>query len=98
VNKNPRAPAVAAMISGDKSAFYRCGFYGLQDTLWDVQGRHYYNKCTVQGAIDFIFGAGQTMFEVSFLYFFCVFIYLHAIIMNDHIFVINFLAGEFFFF
>ncbi|XP_059446789.1 probable pectinesterase 29 [Corylus avellana] len=69
-NKNPRAPAPAAMISGDKSAFYRCGFYGLQDTLWDVQGRHYYNKCTVQGAIDFIFGAGQSMFEnCSIAYF-----------------------------
>ncbi|GMY26826.1 probable pectinesterase 29 [Fagus crenata] len=67
---NPRKTAVAAMISGDKSAFYRCGFYGLQDTLWDVQGRHYYKKCTIQGAIDFIFGAGQSIFEkcsISFL-------------------------------
>ncbi|XP_062150200.1 probable pectinesterase 29 [Alnus glutinosa] len=70
INNNPRAPAVAAMISGDKSAFYRCGFYGLQDTLWDVQGRHYYNKCTMQGAIDFIFGAGQSIFEnCSIAYF-----------------------------
>ncbi|KAB1213685.1 putative pectinesterase 29 [Morella rubra] len=69
-NKNPRAPAVAAMVMGDKSAFYRCGFYGLQDTLWDVQGRHYYQKCTIQGAIDFIFGAGQSLFEqCSIAYF-----------------------------
>ncbi|KAF5464992.1 hypothetical protein F2P56_015027 [Juglans regia] len=70
INSNPRAPAVAAMISGDKSSFYRCGFYGLQDTLWDVQGRHYYQKCTIQGAIDFIFGAGQSIFEqCSIAYF-----------------------------
>ncbi|KAB1213683.1 putative pectinesterase 29 [Morella rubra] len=63
-NKNPRAPAVAAMVKGDKSAFYRCGFYGVKDTLWDVQGRHYYQKCTIQSAIDFIFGAGQSLFEL----------------------------------
>ncbi|KAF3975704.1 hypothetical protein ACB098_02G103600 [Castanea mollissima] len=68
--KNPRQAAVAAMINGDKSVFYRCGFYGLQDTLWDVQGRHYFNKCTIQGAVDFIFGAGQSIYEkcsISFL-------------------------------
>jgi pectin methylesterase-like acyl-CoA thioesterase len=64
---NPRRTAVAAMISGDKSAFYRCGFYGLQDTLWDDQGRHYYKKCTIQGAVDYIFGAGQSIFEVIFI-------------------------------
>ncbi|MED6194079.1 hypothetical protein PIB30_025328, partial [Stylosanthes scabra] len=63
INKNPKVPAVAAMISGDKSYFYRVGFFGLQDTLWDDQGRHYYKLCTIQGAIDFIFGAGQSLFE-----------------------------------
>lgn len=61
--KNPRVPAVAARISGDKNMFYRCGFYGLQDTLWDDQGRHYFKRCTVQGAVDFIFGSGQSIYE-----------------------------------
>ncbi|KAK3030141.1 hypothetical protein RJ639_037662 [Escallonia herrerae] len=60
---NAIKPALAAMISGDKSAFYRCGFIGFQDTLWDVQGRHYFKLCTIQGAIDFIFGAGQSLYE-----------------------------------
>ncbi|PON79954.1 P-type ATPase [Parasponia andersonii] len=63
VNKNPRAPAVAAMVSGDMTKFFRCGFYGLQDTLWDHQGRHYYKHCTIEGAVDFIFGGGQSLFE-----------------------------------
>ncbi|OIW01901.1 hypothetical protein TanjilG_15226 [Lupinus angustifolius] len=63
INNKPKVPAVAAMIIGDKSYFYRVGFFGLQDTLWDVQGRHYYKLCTIQGAIDFIFGAGQSLFE-----------------------------------
>ncbi|KAK4798727.1 hypothetical protein SAY86_031053 [Trapa natans] len=61
--KNPRVPAAAARISGDKSFFYRCGFYGLQDTLWDDEGRHYFERCTIQGAVDFIFGAGQSIYE-----------------------------------
>lgn len=64
INSKPTVPAVAAMISGDKSYFFRVGFFGLQDTLWDVTGRHYYKLCTIQGAIDFIFGAAQSLFEV----------------------------------
>ncbi|MED6120907.1 putative pectinesterase 29 [Stylosanthes scabra] len=62
-NSNPITPAVAAMVSGDKSTFYNVGFFGLQDTLWDDQGRHYYKFCTIQGAVDFIFGAGQSLYE-----------------------------------
>ncbi|KAL1561615.1 pectinesterase [Salvia divinorum] len=62
-NRNPLDAAAAARIQGDKSAFYRCAFFGLQDTLWDVQGRHYYKSCTVEGAVDFIFGAAQSLYE-----------------------------------
>ncbi|XP_030507727.2 probable pectinesterase 29 [Cannabis sativa] len=60
---NKRIPAVAALISGDKNKFYKCGFYGLQDTLWDDQGRHFYENCTIEGAVDFIFGGGQSIFQ-----------------------------------
>ncbi|KAG8658436.1 hypothetical protein MANES_03G148200v8 [Manihot esculenta] len=64
LNKNnPVVPAVAAMISGDRSAFYRCNFAGVQDTLWDDNGRHYFKECTIQGAVDFIFGSGQSLYE-----------------------------------
>ncbi|KAL0376931.1 UNVERIFIED_CONTAM: putative pectinesterase 29 [Sesamum calycinum] len=59
----PMRPAVAAVIEGDKSAFFRCGFIGLQDTLWDASGRHYFKLCTIQGAVDFIFGSGQSLYE-----------------------------------
>ncbi|KAK9287899.1 hypothetical protein L1049_016343 [Liquidambar formosana] len=62
-NGNPRVPAVAAMIAGDKCSFYRCGFFGLQDTLWDFQGRHYFKLCTIEGVVDFIFGTGQSIYE-----------------------------------
>jgi len=72
-------PALAGMITGDKTSFFQVGFYGLQDTLWDVKGRHYFNSCTIEGAMDFIFGAGQSLHEViiiiitrnEYIFFFC---------------------------
>ncbi|KAF9605480.1 hypothetical protein IFM89_017499 [Coptis chinensis] len=63
-NENPRhLKAVAALIAGDKSAFYKCSFYGVQDTLYDKQGRHYFRSCYIEGAVDFIFGNGQSIYE-----------------------------------
>ncbi|MCD9639776.1 hypothetical protein HAX54_024497 [Datura stramonium] len=62
-NNNPRVVAVAARIAGDKSVLYKCHFLGLQDTLWDVKGRHYFKLCTIEGAVDFIFGNGQSIYE-----------------------------------
>ncbi|CAK7343270.1 unnamed protein product [Dovyalis caffra] len=55
--------AVALRIAGDKAAFYRCGFYGAQDTLHDDSGRHYFRGCFIQGSIDFIFGNARSLFQ-----------------------------------
>ncbi|TYI46893.1 hypothetical protein E1A91_D13G135700v1 [Gossypium mustelinum] len=55
--------AVAARILGDKSAFFECGFLGLQDMLWDASGRHYFAKCHIEAAADFIFGSGQSIYH-----------------------------------
>ncbi|KAK4799440.1 hypothetical protein SAY86_024805 [Trapa natans] len=63
VNGNPRKPAAAALVSGDNVYFYRVGFFGVQDTLWDDRGRHFFKNCTIQGAVDFIFGNGQSIYE-----------------------------------
>ncbi|XVF65145.1 hypothetical protein PTKIN_Ptkin09bG0223100 [Pterospermum kingtungense] len=62
-SKNRRVPAVAALIGGDKSFFHKCAFSGVQDTLWDSEGRHYFNRSTIEGAVDFIFGNGQSIYE-----------------------------------
>ncbi|CAH9099448.1 unnamed protein product [Cuscuta europaea] len=62
-SRRPLKPAVAAMINGDNTAFYKCGFAGVQDTLLDAQGRHYFKSCIIEGAIDFIFGAGQSLYK-----------------------------------
>ncbi|KAK4594093.1 hypothetical protein RGQ29_017958 [Quercus rubra] len=57
------AQAVAIKISGDKAAFWGCGFFGAQDTLHDDKGRHYFRDCYIQGSIDFIFGNGRSLYE-----------------------------------
>ncbi|KAK6919349.1 Pectinesterase, catalytic [Dillenia turbinata] len=55
--------APAAVIQGDKASFLDCGFIGLQDTLTDAVGRHYFRSCYMEGAVDFIWGGGQSVFE-----------------------------------
>ncbi|CAI0469821.1 unnamed protein product, partial [Linum tenue] len=56
---------VAIRVSGTKAAFYNCSFYGNQDTLYDHKGLHYFNSCFIQGSVDFIFGSGTSLYEVS---------------------------------
>ncbi|MQM02966.1 hypothetical protein Taro_035737, partial [Colocasia esculenta] len=55
--------AVAALVAGDRSSFYGCAFLGFQDTLSDLFGRHYFRDCYIEGAIDFIFGCAQSIYE-----------------------------------
>ncbi|XP_042453750.1 probable pectinesterase 67 isoform X1 [Zingiber officinale] len=63
VANTPYNQSVAAMVAGDKAAFYHCAFYSAHNTLFDYRGRHYYESCYVQGNIDFIFGRGQSIFQ-----------------------------------
>ncbi|KAL5674596.1 hypothetical protein ACJX0J_018902, partial [Zea mays] len=60
---DPEIRSVAAMVAGDKVAFYHCAFYSPHHTLFDSAGRHYYESCYIQGNIDFIFGSGQSIFQ-----------------------------------
>lgn len=55
--------AVALRIQGDFGAFYRCGFLGAQDTLYDKEGRHFFRSCEIVGSIDWIFGDGQSFYQ-----------------------------------
>ncbi|MCO5582654.1 hypothetical protein L7F22_036552 [Adiantum nelumboides] len=54
--------AVALRISGDKAAFIDCRMLGAQDTLFDHIGRHFFLRCYIEGAIDFIFGDGRSLY------------------------------------
>lgn len=55
--------AVAVLLAADMAAFYSCGFYGGQDTLFDFAGRHYFKDCYFEGNIDIISGNGQSVFK-----------------------------------
>ncbi|CAL5054960.1 unnamed protein product [Urochloa decumbens] len=57
------AQAVALRIAGDKAAFWGCGFFGAQDTLFDNAQRHYFKECFIQGSVDFIFGDARSLYE-----------------------------------
>ncbi|XP_038971900.1 probable pectinesterase 53 [Phoenix dactylifera] len=59
----PVGQAVAALLRGNHSAFYGCGFIGVQDTLYDQKGLHYFKDCYIEGSTDFIFGSGQSIYE-----------------------------------
>ena len=62
--------ALAASIYGDKTFIYKCSFMGYQDTLYDANGRHYIKDCIIEGEIDFIFGDGQSYYEVNYIDYF----------------------------
>jgi len=59
----PEDQAVAVRISGDRSAFYDCRFLGYPDTVLDESGRHYFQNCYIEGAIDFVCGNGRSIYE-----------------------------------
>ena len=93
-----KGPAVAAIINGDKSAVFNCGFIGYQDTLFDAMGRHYFKNCYIQGEVDFIFGEAQSYFEVVvvliihiyniFYYFLIYYNFFLFIVANIHILIL----------
>lgn len=85
--------SVAAFVAADMNAFYHCAFYSTHNTLFDYRGRHFYHDCYIQGSIDFIFGRGRSLFQVSGQVIFSllgklVFMYRPWILQNCEIFVI----------
>jgi len=57
--------AVALKVDGasDRTVFLDCHLEGGQDTLYANAGRQLYLRCTIGGHVDFLFGAGQAVFE-----------------------------------
>jgi len=58
-------PSVALQVEGDRSAFFDCGIYGYQDTLYAHKLRQFYRNCEISGTIDFIFGHSTTLIQNS---------------------------------
>ena len=59
----PRGQALALRVDGDRVVFRGCRFLGWQDTILANRGRQYYEGCTIEGAVDFIFGGATAFFE-----------------------------------
>jgi pectinesterase len=58
-----RGPALALRVDGDRVVFRGCRFLGWQDTILVNRGRHYFEDCHIEGAVDFIFGGATAYFE-----------------------------------
>lgn len=61
--RNTQAVAVMTAGASDRARFTRCRITGYQDTLFPNAGRHYFHGCIISGHVDFIFGAGQAVFD-----------------------------------
>ncbi len=63
----PEGPAVSQALAlradGDRLEFRRVRFLGWQDTILVNRGRHYFEDCTIEGHVDFIFGAATAYFN-----------------------------------
>lgn len=55
--------ALAMKVDADRVVFRNCRFIGFQDTVLLNRGRQYFEGCTIQGLVDFIFGGATAMFE-----------------------------------
>ena len=60
---DPQAVALMLTRGSDRARFKHVTITGHQDTLFVDAGRSYFRDCLVSGGVDFIFGAGQTVFE-----------------------------------
>jgi pectinesterase len=60
---SPQAVALMTDVGSDRAVFRNCTVRGYQDTLFLESGRAYFEQCRILGHVDFIFGAGQVVFD-----------------------------------
>lgn len=60
---DPQAVALMLARGSDKAHLNGVTITGFQDTLFVDAGRSYFKHCLVSGNVDFIFGAGQAVFD-----------------------------------
>lgn len=61
--RNTQAVAVITDTGSDRAAFVNVKLSGYQDTVFANVGRHWFSRCIILGNVDFIFGAGQAVFD-----------------------------------
>ncbi|WP_391563910.1 pectinesterase family protein [Paenibacillus cremeus] len=60
---NAQAVALRTDKDSDHAVFNNLNLLGFQDTLYAQAGTQYYQNCYIAGNVDFIFGAGQAVFD-----------------------------------
>jgi len=55
--------ALAMFADGDRLVFRNCRFLGWQDTIYANGGRQYYDRCHIEGRVDFLFGGATAVFD-----------------------------------
>lgn len=60
---NAQAVALKTERGNDRAVIKNVTLVGYQDTLFADSGTHYFTQCTILGHVDFIFGAGQAVFD-----------------------------------
>lgn len=63
--RGTQAVALQTGLTSDRAAFRNVRLTGFQDTLFLQGGRSYFLDSVIEGNVDFIFGAGQAVFERS---------------------------------
>ncbi len=69
-NRQQGPQALALYTMGDKIALNRCGLWSYQDTYRTSNGdnaRNYLTHCTIEGAVDFIYGSANAYFDACTL-------------------------------
>jgi pectinesterase len=61
--RDPQGVALMLDTGSDRAAFVDVRILGHQDTLFPNAGRSWFHRCEITGSVDFIFGAGQALFE-----------------------------------
>jgi pectinesterase len=59
----PVGQALALRVDGDRAVFRNCRFLGWQDTIFLNRGRQLFDRCTIEGHVDFIFGGATAFFD-----------------------------------
>jgi pectinesterase len=59
----PVGQALALRADADRLVFRNCRFLGWQDTLLLNRGRHLFDRCYIEGHVDFIFGGATAFFD-----------------------------------
>jgi pectinesterase len=62
-SNDPQGVALMTAPGSDRARFDNLRITGHQDTLFVDAGRSYFTRCRISGGVDFIFGAGQSVFE-----------------------------------